>query len=116
VARSATGFLDVYGLRAHRLARLTRNAYGYAGSVVNRAGVDCVVGKGARLVASSATWDDTTRRYDVERTFYALHEGVLSMVPRLTRHDSVSFSGLARYPELAVLVPFPSCTAVTGTS
>jgi len=32
---ASTGFLDVYGLRRHRLARVSRSAYEYAGSVVN---------------------------------------------------------------------------------
>jgi hypothetical protein len=95
---ASTGFLDVYGLRRHRLARVSRSAYEYAGSVVNRAGVD------------------TDRRYHVERTFYTLRATVLSMVPRLTERHLVRIAGLARYQELAVQVPFPSCTAVLGTS
>jgi hypothetical protein len=95
---------------------VSRSAYEYAGSVVNRAGVDCTAKRGARLVASFATWVDTDRRYHVERTFYTLRASVLSMVPRLTERHLVRIAGLARYQELAVQVPFPSCTAVLGTS
>jgi hypothetical protein len=81
--------------------------YAHAGSVVNRAGVDCF-SKGARLVASVATWIDAQRRYRVERAFYAVRAAALSMLPRLTERALVTIGGLARYPELAVELPFPA--------
>jgi hypothetical protein len=113
---ASTGFLDVYGIAGHRLVRLSTSTFEYAGSVVNRAGVDCAAKKGSRLVASFATWDDTDRRYDVERIFYATRAGRLAELPRLTERHVATIGGLARYPELAAQAPFPSCTAVAGSS
>ena len=113
---ASTGFLDVYGLAGDRLLRLTRSPFGYAGSAVNRVGVDCTAKKEARLVTSSATWVDAERRYHVERSFYAVRGGLLIELPRLREQHLATMRQLTRYPELAKLVPFPSCTAVAGNS
>jgi hypothetical protein len=52
---ASTAFLDVYGVRGKRLTRVSADAFAYAGSVVNRSGVDC-----ARNVARS--WSPQTQR------------------------------------------------------
>ncbi|HZC50952.1 MAG TPA: hypothetical protein VE441_00435 [Mycobacterium sp.] len=114
---ASTGFVDVYGLAGHRLARLSRHAYEYAGSMTHLAGLDCSSYRGSRLVSSSALWVYADRRYHVTRTFYAVRAGRLIELPRLTeRHLASTLQGVIQYPELADLVPFPSCTAVEGSS
>lgn len=113
---ASTGFLQLYGVRAGTLSALASESFEYAGSIVHLSGVDCVRNRGALLVSSSAEYGLDDGRYDVERTFYALHGGSLQPVPALTERVSVRPSGLARYPELATPAPFPSCTAVVGVS
>ena len=113
---ASTGFLDVYGLRGAHLQRLSPQAYGYAGSIGQRSGVDCVRQHGARLVASSASINRTGRRYVVERDFYGVRGGSLRLLPRLTELFRVPVDALGRFPELAALVPFPSCAVVRGAS
>lgn len=112
---ASTGFVDVYGLHGRELRRRSPEAFAYAGSVVNRAGVDCTREHGARLVASLATFKQDNR-YHVERTFYAVRGGTLRVLPGRTQRVTVRFNGLNRYPELASQVPFPSCTVVRGPS
>jgi hypothetical protein len=113
---ASTGFLDVYGLRGGHLRRLSPQAYGYAGSIGQRSGVDCVRQHGARLVASSASINRTGRRYVVERDFYGVRGGSLRPLPRLAERFRVPIDALGWFPELAALVPFPSCTVVRGAS
>ncbi len=113
---ASTGFLDVYGLRSGHLRRLSPQAFGYAGSLGERSGVDCVRQHGARLVASWASIDRTGRRYVVERDFYGVRGGSLRPLPRLTERFRVPVDALGRFRELAALVPFPSCTVVRGAS
>jgi hypothetical protein len=112
---ASTGFVDVYGLHGRELRRKSSEAFAYAGSVVNRAGVDCTAERGARLVASLATFDQDNR-YHVERTFYAVRAGALQVLPGRTERATVGFNGLNRYPEFASQVPFPSCAVVRGPS
>lgn len=112
---ASVGFLDVCGITGDRLLRLSRNAYEYAGSAAYRVGVDCSAQRGSRLVASSATWSYADGRYHVGRTFYGMRAGLLTVLPRLSERHLAAPRALARYPELAVLDPFPSCTAVVGT-
>jgi hypothetical protein len=112
---ASTGFVDVYGLHGHELRRRSSEAFDYAGSVVNRAGVDCIRERGARLVASFATFE-ADNRYHVERTFSAVRAGGLRILPGRTERTTVRFNGLNRYPEFASQVPFPSCTVVRGPS
>jgi hypothetical protein len=113
---ASTAFLDVYGVRGNRLTRVTRDAFAYAGSVVNRSGVDCARKRGAVLVASQAEFRLGDERYHVRRVFYALRAGVLRRLPSLTERFRVRFTGILRFPELANQVPFPSCTVVEGAS
>jgi len=113
---ASTGFLDVYGLRGHHLRRLSPDAYGYAGSFGERSGVDCVHGHGARLVASSASIDANGRHYVGERDFYGVRAGSLRLRTNLTEHFRIGLDAIDRFPELASLDPFPSCTAVRGGS
>ena len=112
---ASTGFVDVYGFQGRELRRKSTEAFDYAGSVVNRAGVDCVSDRGARTVASFATFENDNR-YHVERTFYAIRRGGLHLIPGRTERGTVGFNGLNRYPEFASQVPFPSCTVVRGPS
>jgi hypothetical protein len=112
---ASTGFVDVYGLRGRELRRKSSEAFAYAGSVVNHAGVDCTTERGARLVASFATFE-ADNRYHVERTFYAMRAGALRAIPGRTERATVRFNGLNRYPEFASQVPFPSCAVVRGPS
>ncbi len=112
---ASTGFVDVYGFTGRELRRESTEAFDYAGSVVNRAGVDCVRDRGARLVASFATFRGDNR-YHVERTFYAMRTGGLRLIEGRTERLTVGFNGLNRYPEFASQVPFPSCTVVRGPS
>jgi hypothetical protein len=112
---ASTGFVDVYHLHGRELGRESSEAFAYAGSVVNRAGIDCVRDRSARLVASSATFE-ADNRYHVERSFYALRAGTLRLLPARTERTTVRFTGLNRYPEFASQVPFPSCTLVRGPS
>jgi hypothetical protein len=111
-----TGFLDVYGLRGGHLRRLSPRAYRYAGSIGQRSGVDCVHQHGARLVASWAPINRTGRRYVVERDFYGVRGGSLRPLPRLTERFRIRIDSIGRFPELAALVPFPSCAAVRDAS
>jgi hypothetical protein len=110
---ASTGFVDVYGLRGHTLVRVSPETFSYAGSVVNRAGVDCAEGPGARLVSSAATFR-LDNRYHVHRRFYAVHAGILRYLPGKDERATLRFDQLDRFPEFAAPVPFPSCTAVTG--
>jgi hypothetical protein len=110
---ASTGFVDVYGLQGRKLRRRSSKAFAYAGSVVNRAGVDCTTGHGARLVASLASFE-ADNRYHVERTFYAMRAGALRAIR--TERTTVRFNGLNRHPEFASQVPFPSCVVVRGPS
>jgi hypothetical protein len=112
---ASTGFLDVYRVRGGEIGRVSRDAFAYAGSIVNRAGVDCVRGHGARLVASTATLD-LRLRYHVERRFYALRAGALVPIDRLRQRELVGVGGLRRFPELYSTAPFPSCTVVPGAA
>jgi hypothetical protein len=113
---ASTGFLDVYGLRAHRLRRLSPDAYGYAGSFGERSGVDCLHRHGARLVATSASVDASGRRYVGERDFYGVRAGSLRLLTKLTEPFRIRLDAIVRFPELASLDPFQSCTAVRGGS
>ncbi|MDP9265162.1 MAG: hypothetical protein M3O91_03440 [Chloroflexota bacterium] len=114
---ASTGFVDVYGLQGRELRRRSSEAFAHAGSVVNRdrAGVDCATERGARLVASLATFE-ADNRYHVQRTFYAVPAGALRTIPGRTERTTVRFNGLNRYPESASQVPFPSCAVVRGPS
>ncbi len=112
---ASTGFVDVYGFDGRELRRKSTAAFDYAGSVVNRAGVDCVSDRGARLVASFATFENDNR-YHVERSFYAMRAGGLHLIRGRTERATVGFNGLNRYPEFASQVPFPSCAVVRGPS
>ena len=89
---ASTGFVDVYGFHSRELQRKSTDAFDYAGSVVNRAGVDCVRHRGARLVASFATFRGDNR-YHGERTFYAMRSGGLHLIQgrteRLTSGSTV---------------------------
>jgi hypothetical protein len=111
---AATSFLDLYGIRDHRLVKMNSGLFGYAGSIVNRAGVDCASHRGAALVSSMATYQLTDNRYHVRRLFYRLRAGNLESMPWLTQRVRVHPAGLVRFPELGAYVPFPSCTAVAG--
>jgi hypothetical protein len=111
-AGASTGLVRVYGLQGRSLAALSPVLFGYAGSVMNRSGVDCTRKRGAVLVSSSATFADASRRYRVVRSFYGLRAGQLRPLPALTERRSVRERGLARFPELARDAPFPSCTVV----
>lgn len=113
---ASTGFIDVYGLHGRRLQRLSPQAYGYAGSLGQRSGVDCVHRRGARLVASWASVDRNGRHYVGERDFYSIARGSLRPLPRLTERYRVPVDALGRFPELSALVPFPTCTVVRGAS
>jgi hypothetical protein len=113
---ASTGFLDVYGIRSGHLRRLSPQAFGYAGSIGERSGIDCVRQHGARLVASWASIDRTGRRYVVERDFYGVRGGSLRRLQRLTERFRLPVDALGRFRELAALVPFPSCTVVRGAS
>jgi hypothetical protein len=113
---ASTGFLDVYGLRAQHLRRLSPDAYGYAGSFGERSGVDCVHQHGARLVSSWASADANGRHYVGERDFYGLRAGSLRLLTKFTQRFRIRLDAIDRYQELASLTPFPSCTAVHGSS
>jgi hypothetical protein len=112
---ASTGFVDVYGLRGGALVRVSPETFAYAGSVVNRAGVDCIGERGARIVSSAATFE-RDNRYHVQRHFYARRAGILRSLPRRDEEATVRFNQLDRYPEFAAQVPFPSCTAVSGSA
>jgi hypothetical protein len=111
---AAMRFVDVYAIHRHRLLKLNDSLFAYAGSIVNRAGVDCVAHRGANLVSSTATYNLTDDHYHVRRVFYALRAAGLELLPRLTERHRVRPAGLTRFPELGAYVPFPRCTAVIG--
>ena len=113
---ASTGFLDVYGLHGHDLRRLSSDAYGYAGSIGERSGVDCVHHRGARLVASSASVSANGRHYLGERDFYDIRGGSLRLLRRLTERFRIRIDEIDLFPELASLDPFPGCTVVRGGS
>jgi hypothetical protein len=113
---ASTGFLDVYGIHGYRLRRLSTQAYAYAGSFGQRSGVDCLHEQDARLVASSASVSANGRRYVVERDFDGVSGGSLRPLPRLTERFRIRVGEINHFPELAALVPFPSCTVVRGGS
>jgi hypothetical protein len=113
---ASTGFLDVYGLHGHQLQRRSPQAFGYAGSFGQPSGVDCVHHRGARLVASTASVDRIGRHYIGERDFYSVAGGSLRLLPRLTERFRIPIDSIGQIPELASLVPFPSCTFVRGAS
>jgi hypothetical protein len=109
---ASTGFVDVYGLRGRGIERVSPEVFAYAGSAVDRFGVDCVSGKGARLVVSSATY--TERGYRVRRSFLSLRGDILVPSHRATERLTLGVRRLERLPEFAAQVPFPSCTVVDG--
>jgi hypothetical protein len=113
---ASTKFVDLFGIHQRRLTRLNSSLLGYAGSVVNRAGVDCASKRGAVMVASEAEFRIDDNRYHVTRTFFGLRAGLLAPLPRLTERVRVRFAGLGRFPELGQYVPFPSCTVAAGLS
>jgi hypothetical protein len=113
---ASTGFLDMYGLHGRQLQRLSPQAFSYAGSFGQPSGVDCIHHRGARLVASTASIDRRGRHYIGERDFYSVGGGSLRLLPRLTERFRIPIDAIDRIPELASLVPFPSCTVVRGAS
>jgi hypothetical protein len=113
---ASTGFADVYGFRGRGPGRLNAETFSYAGSIVNRSGVDCVRRRGTLVVASDAEFRLEDDRYHVVRRFYALRAGVLRLLPTLTERARVGFARLSRFPEFAESVPFPSCAIVLGAS
>lgn len=113
---ASTGFMDVYALQGKRLERLSTTPFAYAGSVVQRSGVDCTHTHGAVLVASSAVFHVEDNRYHVTRDLFALRGRTLRSRPSLQQRFRVRLGQLARFPEFASASPFPSCTEVPGTS
>jgi hypothetical protein len=111
---ASTGFVHVYGLRGAGLVKVNRETFDYAGSLVHLDGVDCVRKGPALVVDSGAIYRLSDNRYHVTRTFLGLRGGVLQPLPRLTEHHRVGVAGLNRFPELAAMRPFPSCTVVAG--
>jgi hypothetical protein len=113
---ASTKFVDLFAIHHRRLIRLNSSLLGYAGSVVNRAGVDCAARRGAVMVASEAEFRIGDNRYHVTRVFFGLRAGLLTPLPRLTERARVRFAELGRFPELNQYVPFPSCTVAAGIS
>jgi hypothetical protein len=111
---ASTGFVDLYAIRGHRLRHLNTRLFGYAGSLVNLAGVDCASEHGAVLVSSTATYRLNDDRYHVRRTFYALRSSALEPLPPLTEVYRVRPTRLERFPELFFQAPFPSCMRSPG--
>jgi hypothetical protein len=114
---ASTGFMDVYALRGGTgLVRLSSEPFDYAGSLVQRSGVDCARTHGSLVVSSHAVFRLVDNRYHVTRDFYADHGSRLVLRPALQERARVRFMQLNRFPEFASAVPFPSCTVVAGSS